>query len=98
MEKNKIPNLIYVILKNARYHIVCPCTGRVDPYTVPISSSIVMGASTAVRVSITAEESQYFFIVHNSAIIKLTKNSNPVPPLPKCSVQFYNEVTICYDK
>lgn len=74
IEKNKTPNLIYVILQNAKYLIACPCTGKMDLHAVPISSSVVMGAFTAVGVSITAEDSQYFFRLHNSAIRKLTEN------------------------
>lgn len=96
VEKNKIPNLTYVFLHNTKYLTACPCTGGVDPYPALISPSVVLAAFTAVRVSIIAEESQ--FMLHNSAIRKLRENSNPIPPLPTCSAQFYNQLLFPYDK
>lgn len=85
-----MPNLTYAILQNAKHLIACPCTGRVDP-CVPISSSVVMGVFfTAPGVSVTAEENQYLFILHNSVMRKLTSRSSS----PEVFCWFYNQVTI----
>lgn len=80
VEKNKIPNLTYVFLQNTKYLIACPRTGGVDPYAASISPSVVLAAFTAVRISITAEESQLFLhtpqLSHQKTQRKLKSSSS----------------------
>lgn len=74
-----------------KHRDVCTYIGRLNSYAVPISSTVVIDAFffvTALKVSFAAEESQCFFTHNNSAIRKLTENSDLVPSLPKRSTHF----------